>query len=162
MNFITMTSPLGSVLLVGDGDHLVAARLEKKRSSARELFGPLEEKETAVLKKARRQLEEYFAGQRTEFDIPLKPKGTEFQRSVWKALREIPFGETRSYSQQAALLKNPKAVRAVGAANGKNPIWIIVPCHRVIGADGSLTGYAGGVDVKKYLLDLESKQRSLL
>lgn len=161
MNFITMTSPVGPVLLVADGEFLVAALLEKKSSSARKKFGTLEEKETPVLAKTRRQLEEYFAGKRTEFDIPLKPNGTEFQHNVWTALCKIPFGETRTYSQQALLLKNPKAVRAVGAANGKNPIWIIVPCHRVIGASGDLTGYAGGIEVKKYLLALESKQKRL-
>ena len=103
------------------------------------------------------QLREYFAGERQHFDLPLAPVGTEFQCAVWKALREIPFGQTRSYAQQAASIGRPKAVRAVGAANGRNPISIVVPCHRVIGSNGKLTGFAGGIDVKQFLLEHESR-----
>ena len=111
--------------------------------------------ETALIKKAADQLAEYFAGGRTEFDLPLAPVGTEFQRSVWRALQTIPFGETRSYGDIASQIGNPKASRAVGMANNRNPIAIIIPCHRVIGRDGSLTGYGGGLDIKRQLLDLE-------
>ncbi|MDB4948187.1 MAG: cysteine methyltransferase [Gemmatimonadetes bacterium] len=104
----------------------------------------------------------YFAGERTEFDLPLAPRGTEFQRRVWSELRRIPFGATLSYRELAARLGSPEAVRAVGGANGRNPICIIVPCHRVIGADGSLTGYGGGIERKAKLLALESAQGVLV
>ncbi|WP_444904163.1 methylated-DNA--[protein]-cysteine S-methyltransferase [Microbulbifer sp. CnH-101-E] len=104
---------------------------------------------------AAQQLREYIAGQRKSFDLPLAPKGTEFQRRVWDALLQIPFGETRSYSQQAQWLGQPRAIRAVARANGANPIAIVIPCHRVIGANGSLTGYAGGLSLKARLLTLE-------
>jgi methylated-DNA-[protein]-cysteine S-methyltransferase len=102
-----------------------------------------------------RQLKEYFAAQRTDFDLPLRLAGTPFQRSVWAALREIPFGQTMSYGQLAQRIGRPAAVRAVGLANGRNPIGIIVPCHRVVGATGALTGYGGGLERKQYLLELE-------
>jgi methylated-DNA-[protein]-cysteine S-methyltransferase len=115
-----------------------------------------------VLRETARQLDEYFAGQRREFDLPLDPRGTDFQRSVWTALRAIPFGETRSYGELARQLGNPSAMRAVGAANGGNPISIVVPCHRVIGANGSLTGFGGGLDAKAWLLAHEAPQRDLL
>ena len=111
----------------------------------------------AVLDQAAAQLGEYFAGERTEFDLPLEPAGTPFQRSTWLALREIPYAETINYGQLALRVGNPKASRAVGLANGRNPISIVVPCHRVIGADGSLTGYGGGLDRKRLLLDLERR-----
>lgn len=110
---------------------------------------------TALTDEAARQLGEYFAGERREFDLPLAPPGTEFQCRVWNALRQIPYGETRSYREQAEMLGDLKAIRAVGRANGANPIAIAIPCHRVIGADGSLTGYAGGLDMKARLLTLE-------
>lgn len=106
----------------------------------------------AVHRQAARELTEYFGGSRTSFDLPLAPRGTEFQQAVWGQLRSIPFGETRSYADIARALGQPTATRAVGAANGKNPIAIVVPCHRVIGADGSLTGYAGGLPTKSWLL----------
>ncbi len=105
------------------------------------------------------ELEEYFQGKRREFDLPLSPEGTEFQRRVWAALREIPYGETRSYSEIAEQVGNPKAVRAVGMANHRNPIAIMIPCHRVIGKNGSLTGYAGGLSLKEKLLKLEHTER---
>ncbi len=104
-----------------------------------------------------KQLNEYFDGGRQQFDLPLDPVGTEFQLSAWEALRNIPFGETRTYAEQATNIGCPKAARAVGAANGKNPISIVVPCHRVIGKNGNLTGFAGGIEVKQFLLELESK-----
>jgi len=109
-----------------------------------------------------RQLNAYFAGELREFEIPLLMEGTEFQKRVWKALLAIPYGETISYGELAKKIGEPKAVRAVGAANGQNPIPIIVPCHRVIGSDGSLTGFGGGIENKKRLLELESRQRRLL
>lgn len=111
--------------------------------------------ETILLKEAIKQLNEYFDGKRSSFDLPMEPKGTEFQNKVWNALKEIPCGETRSYGEIARIIGNEKASRAVGMANNKNPIPIIVPCHRVIGANGKLVGYAGGVHIKEKLLDLE-------
>lgn len=110
---------------------------------------------TPLIEKAAAQLREYFEGKRKEFDLPLALAGTEFQRSVWKALQTIPWGETRSYKDIAVQIGNPKATRAVGMANNRNPIPIIVPCHRVIGSDGSLIGYGGGLPMKRYLLELE-------
>ncbi len=111
--------------------------------------------DTPLLLEARRQLEEYFAGLRAAFSLPLAPEGTDFQKAVWRELENIPYGETRTYGQIARALGNPKASRAVGMANHKNPVAIMIPCHRVIGADGSLTGYAGGLDIKETLLRLE-------
>ena len=111
--------------------------------------------ETPLLAEGRRQLLDYLTGARQTFDLPLRLQGTEFQRQVWEALRAIPYGETRSYGQLAAALGRPKACRAVGMANHNNPIPILVPCHRVVGTDGSLTGYAGGLDLKRRLLELE-------
>lgn len=109
-----------------------------------------------LLRRAKRELMEYFEGSRTEFDLPLCPEGTVFQKKVWDALRRIPYGETRSYGEIACAVGNPKASRAVGGANNKNPIMILIPCHRVIGKDGSLVGFGGGLDVKEKLLKLES------
>lgn len=115
----------------------------------------IEKEETLLLKQAIRELSEYFDGKRNSFNLPLELQGTEFQKKVWNALMEIPFGETRSYKEIAKAIGNEKASRAVGMANNKNPIMIIVPCHRVIGANGKLVGYAGGIDVKAKLLNLE-------
>ncbi len=112
-------------------------------------------KETAVLKEAGKQLVDYLAGKRKSFALPLAPEGTEFQQKVWKALQEIPCGETRSYKDVARSIGQPKASRAIGMANNKNPILILIPCHRVIGANGKLVGYAAGLQVKEYLLKLE-------
>lgn len=111
--------------------------------------------ETSLIKKASKQLKEYFNGEREIFDLPLAPQGTEFQKKVWQVLQNIPYGETRSYKEIATIVGNPKASRAVGMANNRNPIAIIIPCHRVIGHNGSLTGYAGGLSIKEYLLNLE-------
>jgi len=116
-------------------------------------------RETPLLKRAGKQLMEYLAGERKEFDLPLALEGTEFQQAVWKALLSIPYGQTRSYSQIAASIGNPKACRAVGMANNRNPVAIIVPCHRVIGADGRLVGYGSGLDIKEKLLNLEKRFR---
>ena len=104
-----------------------------------------------------RQLQEYFAGSRTSFDLPIKPKGTPFQLAVWQALEEIPYGETRTYGNIAAAIGNPKASRAVGMACNRNPLWIVIPCHRVVGSNHNLTGYAGGLSMKRALLELEQK-----
>jgi len=110
---------------------------------------------SALSDRARDEIMEYLAGKRRAFDFPIKTHGTAFQEKVWRALREIPYGETRTYGQIAQMIGNPKAARAVGMANNKNPVWIAIPCHRVVGADGSLVGYAGGLDMKKALLALE-------
>jgi len=114
-------------------------------------------KETELLKEAAKQLTEYFEGRRKSFDLPLAPTGTEFQMKCWKALQEIPYGETRTYGEIAEKIGNPKACRAVGLSNNRNPISIVIPCHRVIGANGKLVGYAGGLNVKEYLLNLEKE-----
>lgn len=113
-------------------------------------------KESEITNEAAKQLIEFFDKKRVDFDLPLKPKGTNFQQQVWQALLDIPYGETRSYKEIAIAIDNPKAVRAVGMANNRNPISFIIPCHRVIGSDGSLVGYGGGIDLKIFLLELES------
>ena len=145
--------PIGGIGIAEDGGAISHAVFRNSKKD----FGGFTAAETPLIKKAAAQLSEYFAGKRTKFDLPLAPAGTEFQRSVWQALQAIPFGETRSYGDIAARIGNPKACRAVGMANNRNPIVIIIPCHRVIGRDGSLTGYGGGLDVKQYLLDLEKR-----
>lgn len=117
--------------------------------------------ETGLIKEAHLQFSEYLKGERKEFDIPFRMKGTKFQKQVWTALCEIPYGETRSYKQIAEAIGNPKAVRAVGMANNRNPLLVVVPCHRVIGANGQLVGYAGGLDKKEFLLRLENPNFSL-
>ena len=118
----------------------------------------MEEKNTELLQEVKRQLEEYFSGRLQDFDLPLKPKGTDFQKQVWKALLTIPYGETKSYGDIAKQIGKEKAVRAVGGANHVNPISIVIPCHRVIGKNGNLTGYGGGLEVKEKLLELERKK----
>jgi methylated-DNA-[protein]-cysteine S-methyltransferase len=151
----TMTTPVGELKLVAS-DNGLAAILWENDDPRRVPTGSLTADENhPVLCETERQLNDYFAGTRTAFSIPLDFHGTEFQKQVWAALLTIPFGETRSYSQIAQQIHNPKAVRAVGAANGKNPISIVAPCHRVIGADGTLTGFAGGLAAKARLLALE-------
>lgn len=151
----TIASPVGRLQLVASDAALVAILWEKD-DPARVPLGALAEDDThPVLAETARQLGQYFAGTRTSFTIPLDFTGTAFQREVWQALLTIPFGETRSYRQIAEQIGRPAAVRAVGAANGRNPISIIAPCHRVIGTDGKLTGFAGGLDAKAFLLTLE-------
>ena len=120
------------------------------------------QEETALILQCKNQLDEYFAGKRKCFDLPLAPKGTEFQKKVWDALKEIPYGETRTYGEIAGMVGNPKGARAVGMANNRNPIAIIVPCHRVVGASGKLVGYAGGMEQKEKLLHLEKTGESIL
>jgi methylated-DNA-[protein]-cysteine S-methyltransferase len=156
--FTTMASPVGELKLVANGSRL-AAILWKNDKPNRVRLGPMSEAaDNPVLVRAVQQLQEYFAGTRNRFDLELDFTGTDFQKKVWQALLTIPFGETRSYSQIAEQIGNPSAVRAVGAANGKNPISIIAPCHRVIGASGKLTGFAGGLEAKELLLTLEGGQ----
>ena len=147
----TIDSPVGPLVLTSDGTALTGVLFDA------DVDPTWSTEPCAVLDQAAAQLGEYFAGERTEFDLPLEPAGTPFQRSTWLALREIPYAETINYGQLALRVGNPKASRAVGLANGRNPISIVVPCHRVIGADGSLTGYGGGLDRKRLLLDLERR-----
>jgi methylated-DNA-[protein]-cysteine S-methyltransferase len=146
-------SPLGPLLLLSDGAALTGLFMESHK------YGPSIEAgwvdDEGPLRSVQRQLEEYFAGVRTTFDVPLGARGTAFQREVWQALATIPYGETTTYADLARRIGRPSAVRAVGAANGRNPISIIVPCHRVVGTDGSLVGYGGGMDRKRQLLELE-------
>lgn len=148
MNINFYTLPIGRILIEDDGCFITRLTLADENSK-----GSGEKSELS--KTAYMQLEQYFNGQRKTFDLPLKPKGTEFQKSVWNALRQIPYGQTCSYAQIAEAVNNPKACRAVGTANSKNPILILIPCHRVIGKNGSLTGFAAGLNVKEYLLNLE-------
>lgn len=145
----TTDSPVGRLTLCADDDALLSLRFGGGGGDMR----------NAIIEKTLSELEEYFEGRRKSFDIPLRPEGTEFRLRVWDALCAIPYGETKSYGAIAAAVGSPKAARAVGMANNGNPIAIIIPCHRVIGADGSLTGYAGGLEIKKYLLELENKNK---
>ncbi|MBK5435352.1 methylated-DNA--[protein]-cysteine S-methyltransferase [Pseudomonas sp. TH32] len=153
--YTLMPSPVGQLTLVARDGKLTAILWEKERPNRVRLGALQEANNSPVLQETERQLKEYFAGTRNRFELELDFAGTEFQKKVWQALLTIPFGETRSYSQIAAQIGNPKAVRAVGAANGRNPISIVAPCHRVIGASGGLTGFAGGLEAKQYLLALE-------
>jgi len=156
IRFSTMHSPVGQLTFTATGEGLTGIWFDTDRHQHQPNCWL---RDDARFVEVRRQLEEYFAGTRQVFDLPLAAQGTAFQQQVWAALRAIPYGETRSYGEQARSIHNEKAVRAVGLANGKNPIGIIVPCHRVIGADGSLTGYAGGLDRKRWLLSHEARCR---
>ena len=147
-------SPVGALLLAADDAALVAIEFPSSRHPVAR-GADWVEGDNAVLALARKQLGEYFAGKRTLFELPLGPRGTAFQRDVWRTLASIPYGETVSYAQLAARVGKPSAMRAVGAANGRNPLPIVLPCHRVIGADGSLTGFGGGLPTKQFLLELE-------
>ena len=149
IHYSRIESPVGPLLLAVSERGLVALRFGRGKIGESWVESP---ERTAA---CARQLEEYFAGKRRAFDIPLDLRGTEFQKRCWQELLKIPYGETRSYADIARAIGNPPAVRAVGLANGQNPIAIIVPCHRVIGSDGSLTGYGGGLEVKRRLLELE-------
>lgn len=155
--YTLMPSPVGQLTLVARDGKLTAILWEKERPNRVRLGALQEANNSPVLQETTRQLKEYFAGTRNRFELKLDFAGTDFQKKVWQALLTIPFGETRSYSQIATQIGNPKAVRAVGAANGRNPISIIAPCHRVIGASGGLTGFAGGLEAKQYLLALEER-----
>ena len=162
MRYCTLTTPIGELMLTADADGALTAVHLPGRHPAADGW----ERDDALLEPARRQLTEYFAGERTAFDLPLRPAGAPFQLRVWEALNQIPYGETASYGEIARKLgkggRDQRLARAVGAANGRNPIAIVVPCHRVIGANGSLTGYAGGLECKRALLDLEVGRAALV
>ena len=151
MNRITFDSPVGR-LCVTEQDGAITCL---------DWGGTPEGEETPQLAEARAQIAEYFAGTRTAFDVPLDLRGTDFQVAAWRALADIPHGTTVSYGEQARRIGRPSAVRAIGAANGRNPVPVVLPCHRVVGADGSLTGFGGGLEVKRALLDHERAQGSL-
>jgi methylated-DNA-[protein]-cysteine S-methyltransferase len=157
-------SPLGWIEIRASHDAVTSLVFcnEQKNEVCSNWLCRFSEPGSSILTECVHQLDEYFSGRLTKFDLPVMQNGTKFQRDVWKALMDIPFGKTVSYGDVAKMLDNPKAVRAVGAANGNNGVWIVVPCHRVIGADGSLTGYAGGLDRKKWLLAHEERKVSSL
>jgi methylated-DNA-[protein]-cysteine S-methyltransferase len=160
MNYCYLETSIGPLLIAGSRDAI--RRIEFPRDGeARRPADGWNEAESGAVGEAARQLSEYFAGTRTEFDVPVAPEGTEFQCAVWRQLQGIPYGETIAYGELARRVGNPKASRAVGAANGANPIPIVIPCHRVIGANGKLTGFGGGLPVKEALLSLEAKQLAL-
>ncbi|MDR1524508.1 MAG: methylated-DNA--[protein]-cysteine S-methyltransferase [Tannerella sp.] len=154
-HFIIYNSPTGLIRIVEDGTGIT--NIDYLTSKPENPAGA-EEKETPLLKNVVRQLAEYFEGKRTSFDVKLNMHGTDFQKRVWNALCTIPYGETRTYGQIAEYAGCPKGARAVGMANNRNPVSIIVPCHRVIGAGGALTGYAGGLDIKQTLLNIERQR----
>ena len=151
-SFCWVDSPVDPLLLTSDGEFLTGLHFAAPSRQPSPGKGWIEDAAAGVLALAARQLREYFSGSRRSFDVPLRLVGTKFQRRVWQGLTEIPFGKTWSYGQLAKRLDNPNACRAVGLANGRNPIAIIVPCHRVIGADGTLTGFGGGLNRKQWLL----------
>lgn len=150
--FYTYDSPIGRITVYSDENAVSAISTQNPKKSA-------EQRETPVIKETGRQLAEYFSGIRKSFDLPLAPSGTTFQQKVWRALTEIPYGQTRTYKQIAEAIGNPAASRAVGMANNRNPLMIVVPCHRVIGASGKLVGYAGGLGMKETLLALEAENK---
>jgi methylated-DNA-[protein]-cysteine S-methyltransferase len=154
--FTWMESPLGKLLLAADDDGLIELAFDKGRTAP--VVDPSWNCGGAALREPVRQLEAFFAGELRGFDLPLKPQGTPFQERVWTLLRDIPYGETISYGELARRVGDPAASRAVGLANGSNPIAIIIPCHRVIGSNGKLTGYGGGLENKRWLLDFERGQ----
>jgi methylated-DNA-[protein]-cysteine S-methyltransferase len=149
----SIKTELGYVIIETEEENITGISFEKKKTEA--------EEENELIKSAKQQLVEYFNAERRKFSLPLKMRGTEFQKRVWKALIDIPYGETRSYKEIAEAAGNIKACRATGMANHNNPVGIVVPCHRVIGSDGRLTGYAGGLDIKERLLELEQKGRKI-
>ena len=160
MKYRYIESPVGKLLLAGDDEGLKTIGFPDGKGRVEPGAGW--QRDESAFQEAKNQLDEYFSGQRTHFDLKLAPHGTAFQLDVLEALQTIPYGETRSYQDIAIGVGRPRAVRAVGAANGRNPLPIVIPCHRVVGADGSLTGFGGGIPVKKYLLDLERGQQSMV
>jgi len=154
--FSVLTTPIGELAIFSDDDAIYRVKFTDRVEDT-ELMNTDIYKENELTLLAKKQLAQYFNGEIITFNLPLAPLGTPFRQQTWQALQQIPYGETRCYSEQAELMNNKKAVRAVGAANGANPISIIIPCHRVIGKDGSLTGYAGGLQRKSWLLDFEKK-----
>lgn len=161
LSYKFIPSPIGDLKLVASDKGLVAILWKDDRPGRVRLEDLVEDPGHPILRQTERQLDEYFAGKRQAFDVPLDMRGTPFQKQVWEQLLAIPFGETRTYGQLANNLGNPNATRAVGAANGRNPVAIIAPCHRVIGFSGKLTGFAGGLDAKAHLLDIEGNDRKL-
>jgi methylated-DNA-[protein]-cysteine S-methyltransferase len=161
MNYSYLETPIGTLLIAGDVDAIRFIGFPKS-GKAQQPEPDWRLSTRGAVGEAIRQLKEYFAGRRSEFDLPLAPEGTEFQREVWKRLQEIPYGETISYGELARRIGNPNASRAVGAANGSNPLPIVIPCHRVIGANGKLTGFGGGLPTKEALLALEARQLRLI
>jgi methylated-DNA-[protein]-cysteine S-methyltransferase len=162
LSYRLVASPIGRLKLVASDKGLVAVLWENDNPRRVRLSELVEYSEHPILVRAQKELDEYFAGKRDAFTVPLDMRGTPFQKQVWEALLGIPFGETRTYGQLANQLGNPKATRAVGAANGRNPLAILVPCHRVIGFSGKLTGFAGGLEAKAHLLRLEGRNEDLL
>ncbi|CAM2864907.1 methylated-DNA--[protein]-cysteine S-methyltransferase [Flavobacterium frigoris] len=148
MEAAQIKTPLGIAIITGDESGISSISVSDQDTISAII--------PSVLQEAVEQLNEYFEGKRNDFSFKMNPKGTEFQQKVWKSLLEIPYGKTRTYLEQSKILGDVKAIRAVASANGKNPLWIVVPCHRVIGSDGSLTGYAGGLWRKKWLLEHEN------
>lgn len=157
--YTSVDSPIGELLLLGDGHALHGLYMQDGRKPVR--IAPWWERSVAPFRDVRAQLRQYFAGERVTFDTPLAMDGTQFERRVWRALQGIPYGETVSYREIARRVGQPSAARAVGLANGRNPIAVVVPCHRVIGANGTLTGYGGGLERKRLLLELEKGQGCL-
>lgn len=155
LSYKFVESPIGKLKLVASEQGLVAILWENDRPRRVVLDNPVANPQQRILQQTESELKEYFAGKRREFTVPLDMRGTPFQKQVWEALLGIPYGETRTYGQLANQLGNPKATRAVGAANGRNPVAIIAPCHRVVGFSGKLTGFAGGLEAKAHLLNLE-------
>ncbi len=153
----THKTPIGMLTLVSDGRAITYLAFETSKHPAPKYARGSDK----LIEQAKKELDAYFAGRLKEFKVPVRPQGTPFQEAAWKALTKIPYGATRSYGDQARAIGKPKAVRAIGAANGRNPIPIIIPCHRVIGADGSLTGFGGGMETKQFLLELEQGQALL-
>lgn len=153
--YTLLDSPLGKLTLTSDGKHLTGIHFPRRDGQAAVERTWQRDDAAPVLARARAQLAEYFSGKRTRFELPLRPQGTAFQQSVWRALLKVPFGKTSTYGALAAAIGRPSAARAVGAAVGANPLAVVVPCHRIIGADGTLTGYAGGLARKTKLLALE-------
>ncbi len=160
LSYKLIPSPIGGLKLVASDEGFAAILWENDNPRRVRLGNLVENPEHPILLRVEKELNEYFGGKRKAFTAPLDVRGTHFQKQVWEALLGIPYGETRSYGQLAIQLRNPNATRAVGAANGRNPVAIIVPCHRVIGSDGKLTGFAGGLDAKAHLLKLECQQFS--
>lgn len=151
-NMYSYKTEIGEITIIENGKSVIGLYFENSI-----ITEDIKTNETELIKETKRQVDEYFAGKIKNFDLPLELEGTEFQQSVWNALQNIPYGETCSYAEIAKNIGRPKAYRAVGMANNKNPISIIIPCHRVIGKNGKMVGYGGGIDIKRHLLDIESK-----
>ena len=162
LHYKKISMPIGTLFIAADATCLRAVTCDRNEEKIRAVLGSCKSGSNTIICSTEEQLQEYFAGKRTEFTLPLQLNGTDFQQKSWQALLKIPYGETRSYSEQASILGQPNAARAVGTANGHNPISIVVPCHRVIAKSGGLGGYAGGIEIKKKLLDLEKEVLSKL